>query len=304
MAGQIQIQNPKVNPGAFSKVVGLDTDGRMGVIGSNPDDKAFGFLAGKDLVFKQNVGVYGESDQQGVMGLSEKGTGVYGGNTGKDGTKGIGVRGETFDGVGVQGRSFGAGQAALFIGRVEIDGILDSKGDFHCTGNATIEGIVNHNGDFNCRGNIKTSKNISAFDVVLSGADCAEDFDIAGLEGVDPGTVMVVDTEGELRPCHNAYDKKVTGVISGGGDYKPGIVLDKRESISNRLPLALVGKVYCKVDATYGPVEVGDLLTTSPTLGHGMKAIDPFKAFGSVIGKALRPLAAGQGLIPILVALQ
>ena len=35
-----------------------------------------------------------------------------------------------------------------------------------------------------------------------------------------------------------------------------------------------------------------------------MKAADPFKAFGTVIGKALRPLEAGQGLIPILVALQ
>jgi hypothetical protein len=35
-----------------------------------------------------------------------------------------------------------------------------------------------------------------------------------------------------------------------------------------------------------------------------MKVTDPYKAFGSVIGKALRPFADGQGLIPILVALQ
>jgi hypothetical protein len=35
-----------------------------------------------------------------------------------------------------------------------------------------------------------------------------------------------------------------------------------------------------------------------------MKAGDRDRAFGAVIGKALRPLAAGQGLIPILVALQ
>lgn len=65
-----------------------------------------------------------------------------------------------------------------------------------------------------------------------------------------------------------------------------------------------MGKVYCKVDARYAPVEVGDLLTTSPTAGHAMKADDPFKAFGAVIGKALRPLAAGQEMIPILIALQ
>jgi hypothetical protein len=35
-----------------------------------------------------------------------------------------------------------------------------------------------------------------------------------------------------------------------------------------------------------------------------MKAEDPLKAFGAVIGKALRPLAEGQGLVPILIALQ
>ena len=49
---------------------------------------------------------------------------------------------------------------------------------------------------------------------------------------------------------------------------------------------------------------MGDLLTTSPTLGFAMKAMDPLNAFGTVIGKALQPLPSGQGLIPILVALQ
>jgi hypothetical protein len=35
-----------------------------------------------------------------------------------------------------------------------------------------------------------------------------------------------------------------------------------------------------------------------------MKAENPALAFGAVIGKALRPLASGRGLVPILVALQ
>jgi hypothetical protein len=35
-----------------------------------------------------------------------------------------------------------------------------------------------------------------------------------------------------------------------------------------------------------------------------MRADDRVKAFGAVIGKALRPQADGQGLIPILIALQ
>jgi hypothetical protein len=46
------------------------------------------------------------------------------------------------------------------------------------------------------------------------------------------------------------------------------------------------------------------LLITSPIPGHAMKAADPLRAFGAVIGKALAPMLEGQGLIPILVALQ
>lgn len=142
-------------------------------------------------------------------------------------------------------------------------------------------------------------------DIFLTGgADCAEDFDIVGAESIEPGTVMVIDNNGSLRASEQAYDKRVAGVISGAGDYRPGITLDRQKARSNRLPIALTGKVYCKVDAEHSPVEVGDLLTTSSTIGHAMKADSRTKAFGAVIGKALHELEDGKGLIPILVALQ
>jgi hypothetical protein len=35
-----------------------------------------------------------------------------------------------------------------------------------------------------------------------------------------------------------------------------------------------------------------------------MKVLDPFKAFGAVIGKALQPLKGGKGMVTVLVALQ
>jgi hypothetical protein len=143
-----------------------------------------------------------------------------------------------------------------------------------------------------------------AGDITLKNADCAEEFDITSEAEIEAGTVMVLDGEGALRESTEAYDKKVAGVLSGAGKYRPGIVLDRQDSSTNRRPLALVGKVYCKVDADCSPLEVGDLLTTSPTPGHAMKAADPVRAFGAVIGKALRPLKEGRGLIPILVALQ
>ena len=141
-------------------------------------------------------------------------------------------------------------------------------------------------------------------DVILSGADCAEDFDVEDAATLEPGTVMVIADEDRLHQSKDAYDTRVAGVLSGAGRYRPGIVLDKQQSRQNRLPIALTGKVFCKVDAQYSPIEVGDLLTTSPTLGHAMKASDALRAPGTVIGKALRSLSNGQGLIPILIALQ
>lgn len=143
-----------------------------------------------------------------------------------------------------------------------------------------------------------------AGDIILSNADCAEEFDIAPDEQIEPGMVMVFDENARLRPSRKAYDKKVAGVISGGGSYKPGIILDRKEDKQGREPLALMGKVHCRVDASYGHIGVGDLLTTSDTLGHAMRAENPIDAFGAVIGKALAPLQQGQSSIPILVALQ
>lgn len=137
----------------------------------------------------------------------------------------------------------------------------------------------------------------------LPGADFAEDFDVGAPEPADPGTVMVIDEGGFLRQCHGAYDKKVAGVVSGAGACRPGIVLDKQNGAANRATVALVGKVFCKVDAQYSSIEVGDLLTTSETPGHAMRASDPSSAFGSLIGKALEPLREGRSLIPILIAL-
>ena len=53
------------------------------------------------------------------------------------------------------------------------------------------------------------------------------------------------------------------------------------------------------MDATYGAVGVGDLLTASPTAGHAMRSSD--HAPGTIMGKALEPLREGTGLIRVLV---
>jgi hypothetical protein len=154
-------------------------------------------------------------------------------------------------------------------------------------------------------GNVEVLKTVKAFDVLILGSDCAEDFDVSPhAAGVEPGTVMVMGDDAGLVESDRAYDKRVAGVVSGAGSYRPGIVLGREASSKRRVPLALVGRVFCKVDATNAPIEVGDLLTTSNTKGHAMKAEDPSRAFGTVVGKALAPLKEGRRLLPVLIALQ
>ena len=145
---------------------------------------------------------------------------------------------------------------------------------------------------------------VTASDVVLTaGADCAEEFDLEDAQ-LQPGSVVVFTDNGGVVGTTKPYDRRVAGVISGAGAYRPGVILDRQPARGLRAPVALMGKVFCKVDADFGSISVGDLLTTSPTAGCAMRATDPIKAFGAVIGKALASHEDGVGIIPMLVTLQ
>ena len=203
----------------------------------------------------------------------------------------FGVFASSEQGVGLFAR--GTELAAQFEGSIAVTGNCEVTGALHTTGNHVCDGNLHTKGDHIVDG-----------DIQLVGADYAEDFDIVDLEGAEPGTVMVLDDSGGVRVSDHAYDRRVAGVLSGAGNYKPAVILDRQATGTNRRPLALIGKVYCRVDASDAPIAIGDLLTTSSTPGHAMKAVNPAQAFGAVIGKALRPLVGGRGLVPILVALQ
>lgn len=141
-------------------------------------------------------------------------------------------------------------------------------------------------------------------DIILANADCAEEFDMED-PAIEPGSVLVIgDNPGRLRLSDTPYDTRVAGILSGAGDYRPAITLDRKPGRNGRRPVALVGKVWCKVEAESAPISVGTMLTTSSLPGHAMAASDRERAFGAVIGKALAPLVAGVGVVPVLVALQ
>ena len=141
-------------------------------------------------------------------------------------------------------------------------------------------------------------------DIILAGADCAEDFEIGDDAPSEPGTVMVINDDGRLCQSQKAYDRRVAGILSGAGSLRPGIVLGRKSSSQGTQAIALTGTTYCRIDASIHPVAVGDLLTTSDRPGHAMSAQDPERSFGAVIGKALGNLTGGVGLVRVLVALQ
>jgi hypothetical protein len=257
------------NAGVVGESNGLD-----GVWG---DAHAAGFsgVSGRNMHPQGGNGVWGSSDAgrgvagfsktwQGVYGFSEQNAGVVGESNGLDGVWGVC---HSKDHAAVSGHNDAGGWAGYFEGGV------------HVTRDLTVDG-----------------------DVILANADIAEDFDVAD-EGLERGVVLCIGDDEQLRACAGEYDSRVLGVVSGARELRPGIILGRRRNRAPSVPIALTGRVYCMVDATSSPIRPGDQLTTSATVGHAMRA-DPSRAAGAVLGKALRSLSGGCGLIPILVTLQ
>ena len=134
--------------------------------------------------------------------------------------------------------------------------------------------------------------------------DVAEWVDSA--EPLAAGTLVVIDdaSANRVEASTESYDSRVAGAVSA----QPGVVLG--EPGAGRVLVAQSGRVRIKVDATYGPIRAGDLLVTSPTKGAAMRS-EPIDVGGvkmhrpgTLIGKALEPLAQGTGDILVLLTLQ
>jgi hypothetical protein len=120
------------------------------------------------------------------------------------------------------------------------------------------------------------------------------------------GTVVTLDPtkSNHVEASSQSYDTRVAGVISA----QPGIALGEKGE--NKVLVATTGRVRIKVDASLGSIQVGDLLVTSDTPGLAMKSQPvniggiQFHRPGTLIGKALEPLAKGRGEILVLLSLQ
>ncbi|MBC8096681.1 MAG: hypothetical protein H7Y43_12800, partial [Akkermansiaceae bacterium] len=143
---------------------------------------------------------------------------------------------------------------------------------------------------------------------ITGGSDLSEGFEIQGGNvTVQAGMVVSIDPEnpGKLTASSKAYDRNAAGVISGAGGINPGMIMGQAGSIADgKHPVALTGRVYCMVDASFGAIRPGDLITSSDTAGHGMKVTDHARAQGAIVGKAMTGLESGKGLVLVLVSLQ
>lgn len=141
---------------------------------------------------------------------------------------------------------------------------------------------------------------------ITGGSDLSEQFDIRG--DFEQGMVVCIDESnpGSLVVSTSAYDSRVAGIVSGANGVRTGLIMGQRQKseVDGKNAVALTGRVYCWVDASHGEIKAGDMLTTSATPGHAMKAADKAKAQGAIIGKAMQPLKSGKGLILVLVNLQ
>jgi hypothetical protein len=147
-------------------------------------------------------------------------------------------------------------------------------------------------------------------DLVVNGNIAAKYQDVAEWVPAEAdlaaGTVVALmkDAANTVGASSAAYDTSVAGVVSS----QPGIALGVAGP--TKALIATTGRVKVHVDASKGPIAIGDLLVTSAKRGTAMRS-EPVNVAGikmhrpgTIIGKALEPLRSGEGDILVLLSLQ
>jgi len=237
-------------------------------------------------------------------------------------TYGIGVSNASLDFVvsptaGYNWYSGGAGKMTLTgtgnlgVGTNAPSTKLHVVGDGKVTGNLTVDtgnlgvGITTPTSKLHVVGDAKITGNLTVDgNIAAKYQDLAEY--VESSQRLVAGTVVVLDSvrSNQVIASTQAYDSRVAGVIS----LTPGVALG--EPGESRVLVATTGRVRVKVDATNGPIQIGDLLVTSDKEGVAMKSMPvelggvKIHRPGTLIGKALEPLAKGTGEILVLLSLQ
>jgi hypothetical protein len=261
----------------WTNALAINNSGNVGIGTVNPGGKlqvgdGTGFIT---LRVVDSTGTIAVGSQGGFMRMQTDGTNILFLNSG-DAYAPVKASVGKFEGTGV---SYFTGNVGIGISNPTHK--LDVNGTAHVTGNMTVDG------------------NISA-----KYQDVAEW--VPAIHALPAGTVVVLNPKesNQVMASSQAYDTRVAGVIS----ERPGLALG--EAGADKVLVATTGRVKVKVDATRAAICVGDLLVTSDVEGVAMKSEPlviqgrPFHSPGTLIGKALEPLAKGTGEILVLLSLQ
>jgi hypothetical protein len=278
------------HPGGFGKGVGVK--------GTSQDNEGTGVLGGGYVGVK---GVPTKPNGTGVWGVIPASvTGGYGVYAQCQNLNGIALY------VDAPKSQYGlwVESGGTHLRSVDCDGsltadYLGSRGHMGCAGNLVVDVNAEVKGTLTCRGGATFTGyvNFAGGHGPPDGGDVAEHL---RAEDVEAGDVVVIGLDGQLVKCSQEADTAVAGIVS----TKPTLQVGSLQAAGGTAPLALVGVVPCKVDATKSPIRPGDLLVSSGTPGHAMKCTSKRPAAGTVIGKALEALESGKGTIQVLVTLR
>lgn len=167
-----------------------------------------------------------DANKNDIIVLDATNAAIYVGASGNEGD--VIVR----DGSGRDVFHVDGSNAAVYVGANGNEGdviVRDGSGRevFHVDGNnaAVYAGADGNEGDVIVRNGagVETIRlDGGSGDIILSNADCAEDFALAPSGSAIPGTVMVLSEGGAVTPSHAPYDRKVAGVRVGGRRPAPG----------------------------------------------------------------------------------
>ena len=234
-----------------------------------------------------------------ALSLLPNGNATFGGNVTLSGSASVSHRLQTSGGV----NSWTRLEFANADGQWNVGTSRGYNGDqfyFSRQGSASAAFTIQPTGDAYAGGNMSVCSL-----TIRGGCDLAEPFATTEPQ-IEKGSVVVIDPEhpGQLKLSDKAYDTRVAGVVSGANGINPGIAMHQEGTLEGGQNVALSGRVYVLADANSGPIEPGDMLTTSSTPGCAMKVLDHARAQGAVLGKAMSGLSQGTGMVLVLVTLQ
>ncbi|MFC1704204.1 hypothetical protein ACFL1E_05440 [Candidatus Omnitrophota bacterium] len=135
---------------------------------------------------------------------------------------------------------------------------------------------------------VANSFNIRATGGIFHGGglihDIAEFMNIIEADNVQEAELVSIKKDNVLGKSASAYDENLIGVISG--KRTTTLHLGNTQAAFDdtvRMPVALAGPVFVKVNGENGIIAVGDAITSSSAPGIGMKATKP----GKIVGYAM-----------------